>query len=93
MTVRSFAVKQSNVRSILSLKSASVEMATIFVGKIFDTTERLQKFPFSGRVIPEIMDSDCREIIYGAYRIMYRIEHEEVWITGVMHGARDWKTE
>ncbi len=71
----------------------SVEMATIFVGKIFDTTERLQKFPFSGRVIPEIMDSDCREIIYGAYRIMYRIEHEEVWITGVMHGARDWKTE
>jgi len=71
----------------------SVEMASIFVGRIFDATEHLQKFPFSVRVIPEIMDSDRREIIYGAYRIMYRIEHEEVWITGVMHGARDWKTE
>ena len=71
----------------------SVEMASIFVGRIFDATEHLQKFPFSVRVIPEIMDSDRREIIYGAYRIMYRIEHEEVWITGVMHGARDRKTE
>ena len=71
----------------------SVEMASIFVGRIFDATEHLQKFPFSVRVIPEIMDSDRREIIYGAYRIMYRIEHEDVWITGVMHGARDWKTE
>ena len=71
----------------------SVEMATIFVRKIFDATERLQKFPFSGRVIPEIMDSVHREIIYGSYRIMYRIEHKEVWITGVMHGARHWKTE
>jgi len=71
----------------------SVEIASVFVGKIFDATERLQKFPFSGRIIPEIMDSDRREIIYGAYRIMYRIEHEEVWITGIMHGARDWKTK
>ncbi len=71
----------------------SVEIASVFVGKILDATDRLQKFPFSGRVIPEIMDSDRREVIYGAYRIMYRIEHEEVWITGIMHGARDWNTK
>ena len=45
------------------------------------------------RVIPEIGHSDCREIVYGAYRITYRIEGEDVWITGVVHGARDWKLE
>ncbi|NMW20669.1 MAG: type II toxin-antitoxin system RelE/ParE family toxin [Chlorobiaceae bacterium] len=71
----------------------SVEIASIFVGKIFDVTDRLQKFPLSGRVIPEIRESVCREIIFGAYRIMNRIVQEEVWITGVMHGARDWKIE
>jgi len=70
----------------------SVEMASIFVGRIFNATEHLQKFPFSGRIIPEIMDADRREIIYGVYRIMYHIGHEEVWITGVIHGARDWNT-
>ncbi|WP_158068729.1 type II toxin-antitoxin system RelE/ParE family toxin [Chlorobium sp. KB01] len=65
-------------------------MATVFVGRIIEATDRLHKFPFSGRIIPEIMDQACREIIYGAYRIMYRVEKKEVWITGVIHGSRDW---
>ncbi len=68
----------------------SLEMASVFVAKIFDATECLQKFPFSGRVIPEVRKSLCREIIFGAYRIMYRIEQKEVWITGVVHGTRDY---
>jgi toxin ParE1/3/4 len=71
----------------------SVEMATLFVRRLFDATDRLQEFPFSGRIIPEINNSDCREVIYGTYRIMYRVEKNEVWITGVIHGARDWKPE
>ena len=44
-------------------------------------------------MIPEIGNADCREITYGAYRIMYRVEGADVWITGVVHGARDWKPE
>ena len=58
-----------------------------------EATGRLQDFPLSGRIIPEINKPDCRELIYGAYRIMYRIEGDEVWITGVVHGARDWRRE
>ncbi len=42
-----------------------------------------------GRVIPEIGKQSCREIIYGSYRIMYRLDNNEVWITGVIHGARN----
>lgn len=71
----------------------SVEMASLFVSRLFNAIDRLQEFPFSGRIIPELNNSDCREIIYGAYRIMYRIEESEVWITGVIHGAREWKPE
>ena len=71
----------------------SLEMASLFVSRLFDATDRLQEFPFSGRIIPEINNPDCREVIYGTYRIMYRVEKDEVWVTGVIHGARDWKPE
>ncbi|MGI6387971.1 MAG: type II toxin-antitoxin system RelE/ParE family toxin [Desulfomonilia bacterium] len=40
----------------------------------------MQGFPFSGRIIPEINNPDCREVIYGTCRIMYRIEGNEIWI-------------
>ena len=67
--------------------------AALFVTRIFEITDRLQNFQLSGRIIPEIGDQSCRELIYGPYRIMYRVEDDDVWITGVVHGARDWKPE
>ena len=69
----------------------SVDRAALFVSRIVESTDQLQKFPLSGRVIPEIGDKSCREILYGFYRIMYRVEDNDVWITGVVHGERDWK--
>ena len=71
----------------------SIDRAALFVTRMFEITDRLQKFPLSGRVIPEIGSQDCREIIYGSYKIMYRIEGNDVWITGVVHGARDFRLE
>lgn len=69
----------------------SADQASLFATRLIEATDRLGPFPRSGRVIPEIDNPDCREIIYGAYRIMYRIQGEDVWITGLVHGARDWK--
>jgi len=69
----------------------SVDHASLFVDRLFEAADRLKQFPLIGRVIPEIGNPDCREIIYGSYRIMYRVEKNKVWITGVIHGARDWK--
>ena len=71
----------------------SESRAALFVSRIFEITDRLQKYSLSGRVIPEIGDQSCREIIYGSYRIMYRIQGNAVWITGVVHGARDWRPD
>jgi addiction module RelE/StbE family toxin len=69
----------------------SGDMASIFVKRLFEATDRLKEFPLSGRIIPEINKPDCREILYGSYRIMYHLDNNNVWITGVIHGARDWK--
>ena len=71
----------------------SIDRAALFVTRLFEITDRLQEFPLSGRVIPEIGEQSCREIIYGSYRIMYRVDDNDVWITGIVHGARDWKPE
>lgn len=71
----------------------SVSRASLFMERLIAATDRLKTYPFSGRVIPEIGQPTCREILYGAFRIMYRIDNDEVWITGVVHSARDWKPE
>ena len=71
----------------------SADQAAIFVTRLIEATDRLQEFPYSGRILPEMGNESCREIIYRAYRIMYRVEGDDVWITGVVHGARDWTPE
>jgi len=71
----------------------SVDRASLFVTRLLDATDRLSEFPESGRVIPEIGDPSCREIPVATYRVMYRIEGNDVWITGVVHGARNWRPE
>jgi plasmid stabilization system protein ParE len=47
-------------------------------------------FPERGRVVPEIADSSVREIIHGAYRIIYEIfpDEQTVYILRFWHGAR-----
>jgi len=65
--------------------------AALFVDRLLESTVRLEIFPETGRIIPEIGKNDCREVMYGSYRIMYKIAGEEIWITGVVHGARNWK--
>lgn len=69
----------------------SPDQAALFVERLFQATERLRLFPHSGRVIPEIGQEDRREVVYGAYPIMYRVMGQEIWVTGVAHGARDWR--
>ena len=84
----------SDIESIAEyIERDSVDQAALFVTRIMEMTDRLEKFPQSGRVTPEVNNEFYREIIYGAYRIMYRITKEEIWITGVIHGARNWHSE
>jgi hypothetical protein len=52
----------------------------------------LEKFPFSGRKVPEFDDENLRELIAYSYRIIYRVEPAEVIIASVIHGKRIWKS-
>jgi plasmid stabilization system protein ParE len=64
--------------------------AAVFVDRLIDAAERLATFPRSGRIIPEIGDPNSREMVFGAYRVMYHVEHDAIIIASIVHGARHW---
>jgi addiction module RelE/StbE family toxin len=65
--------------------------AQIFVNRVFQAVERLENFPYSGRLVPEISQDNIREIIFGSYRIVYLVNNEEVNILTIFHSSRQLK--
>jgi len=49
---------------------------------------RLERFPQSGRALPEFPDLPYREVIVAPYRFFYRVQGKTVWIVAVWHGAQ-----
>jgi len=49
---------------------------------------RLERFPTSGKVIPEFPELPYREVIIAPYRFFYRVEGKIVWVVAVWHGAQ-----
>lgn len=62
--------------------------ATQFVKKIFESSIKLEKFPEIGRLVPELRFYNYREILFKKYRIIYRIEADDVYIISVHHSSR-----
>ena len=84
-------------RSLNDLKSIaeyisqdSVKYASLTIERIIDVTKYLEINPRIGRMLPEIgMDDKIREIIFGNYRIIYKISTIEIVnILTVHHSAK-----
>lgn len=56
--------------------------------RLFDATQRLEAFPLSGRIVPELGRDDVREIIVGDYRIVYRLRDETAPLITVFRSSR-----
>ena len=84
----------SDIKSIHDyIARDAINRASLFIERLIEATDQLENFPHRGHVIEEIGKEECREIIYGSYRIMYEVKGEDVRISGVVHSARDWKPE
>ncbi len=59
-----------------------------WVNTVFSKVEQLESSPEIGRIVPEVDNSQYREIIYGNYRIIYRIEKEQISILTIRHGKQ-----
>jgi plasmid stabilization system protein ParE len=59
-----------------------------WINTVFSKAEQLKSSPEIGRVVPEIRNDRFRELIYGNYRIIYRIEKEQISILTIRHGKQ-----
>ncbi|MGI2056170.1 type II toxin-antitoxin system RelE/ParE family toxin [Shewanella baltica] len=62
--------------------------ASDLVKAVFDKTERLENFPKSGRIPPELPDSVYREVVIPPCRIFYREDEQRVFVLFVMREER-----
>ena len=66
----------------------SCDRAGNFVDQIIEHTESLSDNPLSGRMVPEISNPEIRELIFRKYRIVYRINKDNLDILSVFEGHR-----
>jgi len=52
-----------------------------WVDEVFDRIDMLSSQPELGREVPELLSSNYREIIFGNYRIIYKIEIDIIILT------------
>ena len=62
--------------------------ANLVVARLLESVERLENFPRSGRIVPDLSDPQLREIIEPPYRIVYRVLDEAVEILTVFRASR-----
>ncbi|MEI6971386.1 MAG: type II toxin-antitoxin system RelE/ParE family toxin [bacterium] len=70
--------------------------ASRLVQRVFESVERLERFPSSGKRPPEMTRMSCREIVVTPCRIFYRFEGDDVFLLHVMRAEsllRRWLIE
>lgn len=63
--------------------------AAALVRTIRDRARSLEELAARGRVVPELDQPTVRELIVGSYRLIYEISERNVYVLGLIHGARD----
>jgi toxin ParE1/3/4 len=71
----------------------SPERAAKFVDQLVEHAESLSDNPRSGRIVPEISNPDIRELIFRKYRLVYRINGNNLDILTVFEGHRLLRTD
>ncbi len=82
------AARRGFLRAIEYIRDDNPRAARAFHKKAARSLRRLQRFPDSGRKIPEFPDLPHREVVVAPYRFFYRVAGKTVWIVAVWHGAQ-----
>jgi toxin ParE1/3/4 len=78
-----------DVESIASyIERDSPWYAKIVATQIVDVAESIPDNLYLGRIVPELADRNIRERFVYSYRIVYRIDDQQILIVAVIHGSR-----
>ncbi len=75
-----------NIHAYIALDSQYY--ATNFIDKLVKKIKLLEKYPSSGRIVPEFENAEIRELIEGKYRIVYKLGESEVTILRIQNFAK-----
>ncbi len=76
-----------NIFDYISIDSR--KYAAIHIKRIREKAKLLNAHPRLGRIVPEIDDENIRELIFGNYRIIYRLVNKNrIDILTIYHSAR-----
>ena len=67
----------------------SPEYALRMVDRLTRRSQQITGFPLSGRKVPEYEMEQIREVIEGAYRIIYHIKPDQIDVLAVIHASQD----
>jgi len=70
------------------IEKDSPTYAKSVVSKFFEKAEILQEFSELGRKVPEFNDATIREIFVYSYRLIYKLNQQDILFVAVVHGKR-----
>ena len=65
--------------------------AARWVQDLFAKVAGLRQQGRRGRKVPELNRDEVRELLFGEYRIIYRLDPKRIVILTVRHGRRRWE--
>jgi toxin ParE1/3/4 len=84
----------SNLQAIHDyIAQTSVDYARTMIERLTSQSRQIETFPLAGRVVPEFLVGQLREVFEHPYRIIYRIRPDRVDIITVVHMSRQLKPD
>ena len=72
----------------LFIERDSPRYGRLVAERLFEATSRIEQFPRSGRMIPEVGREEYQEFIVGEYRIVYRLDGDAAVLLTVFRSSR-----
>ncbi|KUO78441.1 MAG: hypothetical protein APF81_09750 [Desulfosporosinus sp. BRH_c37] len=60
------------------------------VATIVEKADKLNIFPYMGRIVPERNEERIREILIYSYRLIYQINLDDIEILALIHSKKDF---
>ena len=83
---------QTAIEHLLAIYEHIAQDAPLYAQRMVDRltrrSEQIALFPRVGRRVPEYNAPDIREVIEKPYRIIYRIQTDQIDVLAVVHGAQ-----
>ena len=70
----------------------SLDAALRLLDKALDAAASLATLSERGRRVPEIDDTNTRELFVKRHRLIYQVQKTEIHVLAFLHGARDFAT-